>query len=45
VAKARSLVSRDRSVRGELVRHRLRDILRLEAERAQADRSAVSALL
>jgi len=38
VAKARSLVSRDRSVRGELVRHRLRDILRLEAEMAQADR-------
>jgi transposase len=38
VAKARSLVSRDRSVRGELVRHRLRDILRLEAEMAKADR-------
>ena len=38
IARARSLISRDRSVRGELVRHRLRDILRLEAEVAQADR-------
>jgi transposase len=38
VAKARSLVSRDRSVRAELVRRRLQEILRLEAEVATADR-------
>ena len=38
VAKARSLVSRDRSVRGELVRQRLADMLRLEAEVAETDR-------
>jgi transposase len=38
VARARALVSRDRSVQGELVRHRLREILRLEAEIAEADR-------
>lgn len=38
VTKARSLLGRDRCVRAELVRHRLRDILRLEAEIAQAGR-------
>ena len=38
VVKARSLVSRDRSVRAELVRRRLREILRLEVEIAKADR-------
>lgn len=38
VVKARSLVSRDRCVRGELVRRRLRDILRLYEEIAEADR-------
>jgi len=37
VARARSLLVKDRSVRAELVRHRLRDIVRLEAEIAQAD--------
>jgi Transposase IS116/IS110/IS902 family len=38
VAKARSLLGRDRSVQAELVRRRLGEILRLEAEIAQADR-------
>jgi transposase len=38
VVKARSLVSRDRSVRAELVRRRLQEILRLEVEIARADR-------
>jgi transposase len=38
VVKARSLISRDRSVRAELVRRRLQEILRLEAEIAAADR-------
>ena len=38
VAKARSLLSRDHSVQAELVRRRLGEILRLEAEIAQADR-------
>ena len=38
VAKARSLLSRDRSVQAELVRRRLGEIVRLEAEIAQADR-------
>ena len=38
VARARTLVRRDRSVQGVLVRHRLREILRLEAEIAGADR-------
>jgi transposase len=38
VRKARSLLAKDRSVRAELVRHRLADILRLEAEIAEADR-------
>jgi transposase len=44
VAKARSLVSRDRSVRGELVRRRLGEILRLEAEIAKADRGIADKL-
>ena len=38
VAKARSLLGRDRSVQAELVRRRLGEILRLEAEIAQANR-------
>jgi transposase len=38
VAKARSLVGRDRSVRAELVRRRLGDILRLNGEIAEAER-------
>jgi transposase len=38
MAKARSLVSGDRSVRGELVRQALTDMLRLEAEIAETDR-------
>jgi transposase len=38
VVKARSLVGRDRSVRAELVRRRLQEILRLEVEIAWADR-------
>lgn len=38
VARARSLIGKDRSVRAELVRHRLTEILRLEAEIAGADR-------
>jgi transposase len=38
VGKARSLVGRDRSVRGELVRRRLGDVLRLEEQIAEADR-------
>lgn len=37
VLKARSLLGKDRSVRGELARHRLRDIVRLDAEIADAD--------
>jgi transposase len=37
VARARALVSRDRSVQGELVRRRLGEILRLESEIAAAD--------
>jgi transposase len=38
VIKARSLISRDRSVHAELVRRRLGEILRLETEIAQSDR-------
>jgi transposase len=38
VIKARSLISRDHSVQAELLRRRLREILRLEAEIAEADR-------
>ncbi len=38
VIKARSLISRDRSVQAELLRKRLGEILRLEAEIAEADR-------
>jgi transposase len=38
VMKARSLVSRDRSVRGDLVRRRFGDILRLDREIADTDR-------
>lgn len=38
VIKARSLISRDRSVQAELLRRRLGEILRLEAEIAEADR-------
>jgi transposase len=37
VAKARSLISRDRSIQAELVRRRLSEILRLEAEIAATD--------
>jgi len=44
VAKARSLLSRDRSVQAELVRRRLGEILRLEAEIAQADRQLADKL-
>lgn len=44
VIRARSLVSRDRSVQGELVRRRLGEILRLEAEIAQADRGIADKL-
>jgi transposase len=38
VIKARSLISRDRSVQAELLRRRLGEILRLEAEIAETDR-------
>jgi transposase len=38
VINARSLISRDRSVQAELLRRRLGEILRLEAEIAEADR-------
>ncbi len=38
VMKARSLLGKDRCVRAALVRHRLRDILRLHTEIAEADR-------
>ena len=44
VVKARSLISRDRSVQGELVRRRLGEILRLEAEIAEADRGIADKL-
>ena len=44
VAKARSLISRDRSVQAELVRRRLEEILRLEAQIAEADRRIVVTL-
>jgi transposase len=44
VIKARSLISRDRSVQAELVRRRLAEILRLEAEIAHADRSIADKL-
>jgi len=44
VAKARSLISRDRSVQAELVRRRLEEILRLEAQIAEADRRIVLTL-
>ena len=42
--KVRSLISRDRSVQAELVRHRLRDILRLESEITQSDRGITDKL-
>jgi transposase len=45
VTKARCLVSRDRSVRGELVRQSLADMLRLEAEIAHTDRLIANKLL
>lgn len=38
VIRACSLINRDRSVRAELVRRRLGEILRLEAEIAKVDR-------
>jgi len=44
VAKARSLLSRDRSVQAELVRRRLGEILRLEAEIARSDQSIADTL-
>ncbi len=44
VTKARSLISRDRSVQAELLRRRLGEILRLEAEIAEADRRLVDKL-
>jgi transposase len=44
VARARSLISGDRSVQAELVRRRLQEILRLEAEIAQADRGIADKL-
>jgi transposase len=44
VIKARSLISRDRSVQAELVRQRLRDILRLESEITQSDRGIADKL-
>jgi len=44
VIKARALISRDRSVQGELVRRRLGEILRLETEIAQSDRDIAAKL-
>jgi transposase len=44
VIKARSLISRDRSVQAELLRRRLGEILRLEAEVAEADRGLADKL-
>jgi transposase len=44
VIKARSLISRDRSVQAELVRRRLGEILRLEAEIARADQNIADKL-
>jgi transposase len=44
VIKARSLISRDRSVQGELVRRRLGEILRLETEIARSDRDIAGTL-
>jgi transposase len=44
VLKARALISRDRSVQGELVRRRLGEILRLETEIAQSDRAIAAKL-
>jgi len=44
VVKARALISRDRSVQGELVRRRLGEILRLETEIAQSDRDIAAKL-
>lgn len=44
VATARSLISRDRSVQAELVRRRLGEILRLEAEIADVDRRLAAAV-
>ncbi len=44
VVRARSLLSRDRSVQAELVRRRLQEILRLEALIAEADRGIADTL-
>jgi transposase len=44
VLKARALISRDRSVQGELVRRRLGEIRRLETEIAQSDRAIAAKL-
>ncbi|HEX6331071.1 MAG TPA: IS110 family transposase [Actinomycetota bacterium] len=44
VARARSLLSRDRSVQAELLRRRLQEIVRLEAEIAETDRRIVDKL-
>jgi transposase len=44
LARARSLVARDRSVQGELVRRHLQEVLRLEDEIARAEKSIADKL-